>query len=293
MILVFFASPAEELWNRYTGHPIYVHRNYYGIMKVTHFEDIRLLFSGTTVHGGQSVLKEKEDELITYFHKDSPVNKLFKSGLFAFDKVGVLGLGIGNMAAFVGEGQRLDYFEIDPDVPKAADFFTYLKKSKARISIAFGDGRVCLENSPVRDYDILIADAFNGDAIPEHLLTIEGIKEYRAHLKDNGMILFHVSNRYVDIVPVLFGNAQELDAFVMLSRNRRSEFPYYASTWVIFTWDPEVKDILTSKLGWKELKYYVGLKAARPWTDDYSNVLSTIKVSSFLNSIKRFQPFSW
>ena len=107
LALLFIAPFVEELWSR-DGYSIYVHRNYYGIVKVVYRAGARLLMSGTTIHGGQFIDKKKENELVTYYHKNTPVNKLFESRLLNLDKIGVAGLGIGNIAAFLGSGQSLE-----------------------------------------------------------------------------------------------------------------------------------------------------------------------------------------
>ena len=142
---------------------------------------------------------------------------------------------------------------------------------------------------------MLILDAFSGDSIPVHLLTVEGIREYKNYVNEKGILLFHVSNRYVDIVPVLFRNAKEVGASALLAWNNFGKFPYFATTWVILTWNPQVKDILISKLGWEGAEFFKNgeIRKVRPWTDKYSNILSAIRLKNLLEPVKDFKLFSW
>lgn len=262
---------------------VLVKRNYYGIYYVSVTPDrSRLFIHGMTVHGIQQLDPGLENETTAYFHTQTPVGKFFTSADFHPERIGVVGLGVGTLAAYGREGQRFDFYELDPDVQKIADSqFTFLRNSKAKISYFYGDARINLAKSDVR-YDVLVVDAFSGDSVPAHLLTTEAIEEYRTHLNNDGILLFHVSNRYFDLVPVLFSNAHSLKAYALVDSNPQSGMWTYASTWVAVTWDKEKKDSLASLLGWKEDGNGVNIKKIRPWTDGYSHLFTVFKRREYL-----------
>jgi spermidine synthase len=206
----------------------------------------------------------------------------------------VIGLGSGSLALYAQEGQSIDYFEIDPDmyfIPR--NFFTYLKHSKGKINFIFGDARIKIKETPAGRYDLLIVDAFSGDAIPVHLLTLEAINEYRRHLAPGGIILFHISNRYLNFIPVLFSNADYLNAYACYQSNRvTADSDAFSSTWFAISWDKGVFGDLINVFKWNQ--YLPGAKRLmRPWTDKYSNVLLILNIKDLLNAFKHFQPFYW
>jgi len=137
----------------------------------------------------------------------------------------------------------------------------------------------------------LIIDAFTGDSVPTHLLTTDAIREYKTHMKDKGLILFHISNRYLDLAPVLFSNAKAVNAFMLHDSNEEEGPALFSSKWMALTWDRQINDTLVSQLQWKENT--PGMKMPRPWTDKYSNIPSVITLNVFMDSIKNFRPFSW
>ncbi len=156
-----------------------------------------------------------------------------------------------------------------------------------------GDARVSLNNIRGKRYDILIIDAFSSDSIPIHLLTTEAIVQYREHISANGIILFHLSNRYLDLVPVLFANAQATNGLAIGRFNVGTpDHDAFASMWVALTWDEGVSNKLVTEFKWKKCDL-VETKHLRPWTDNYSNIVAVIKLKSLLSDIKEFQPFYW
>jgi SAM-dependent methyltransferase len=279
----------------HNGRNIYVHRNYYGIYRLNLVNSMLVLLNGTTVHGQQYIDKNKKNEPLSYFHHDTPVGKLLDSNIFQVKNMGIVGLGGGTLAAYGREGQEIDFFELDRDVFDIAEsFFTYLKDSHAKINCIFGDARISLKKAPENNYDLLIIDAFSSDSVPVHLLTVEAIKEYKKHLKPDGIILFHVSSRYFDLTPVLFNNAKVVNAYAVVDSNGEGNGQaYWPSLWVTLTWDAHSKDSLIQKLHWKEEGDKFKVKKMKPWTDAYSNVLSVLKIENFIIPVKRFMPLSW
>jgi spermidine synthase len=173
------------------------------------------------------------------------------------------------------------------------NIFDYLQNSRVKQNFFFDDARIALRTTPLKHYDILVIDAFSGDSVPVHLLTTDAIREYKAHIKDKGLILFHISNRYLDLAPVLFSNAGAVDAFALYDTNEEQGPALFASKWMALTWDRQINDTLVSQLKWKENASDPEKEMLRPWTDKYSNIPSVVMPNAFIDSIKNFKPFSW
>jgi len=190
--------------------------------------------------------------------------------------------------------QEIDFFELDPDVNFIANrYFTYLTQCRGKLKVIFGDARVSLKNSSDKRYDILIIDAFSGDSIPMHLITTEAIAQYRKRVSSDGIILFHVSNRYLDLVPVLFANAKAANGLSGLRFNEKTpDGDAAASLWFALTWDEGAFNKLVGELKWKKCDV-IPIKHLRPWTDNYSNIVAVLKLKGLLSGIKEFQPFYW
>lgn len=293
VLAVLIISPAiDSVWSH--SNYVYQHRNYYGIYKVYKDNGKYVLMNGTTIHGVQFRNKDKENQPLSYYHKLTPVGELLDSSKISFKKIGIVGLGTGGLAACARDGQVIDYFEIDRDVHFISqNLFTYTKNSKGQINFIFGDARIKIEEVEAKRYDILIIDAFSGDSIPVHLLTTDAINEYRKHLKDSGIILFHISNRYLDFVPVLFSNANYLDAYGCFKDNKADKKEeLFASSWFALSWDIKSFDKLAAEFKWTQYDPGLG-RLGRPWTDKYSHMLSILRLDDLLRSIKNFKPFYW
>ncbi len=282
----------EPLW---TNHRIiFKHRNYYGIYEIYNAGSKRLLSNGTTIHGAQYLIPKRRKEPLTYYHRITPVGEVMSSTLFNFSKIGVIGLGTGALASYINKDQEIDFFELDPDVSLIANrYFTYLKNCSGKLKVIFGDARISLNNSSDKRYDILIVDAFSGDSVPMHLLTTEALAQYRKRISVNGIILFHISNRYLDLVPVLFANAKATNSFASYRFNDKTpDGDAFASFWFALTWDEGAFNKLAGELKWKKCDPAV-IRRLRPWTDDYSNIAAAIKLRNIFSKIKEFQPFYW
>lgn len=292
IFLILLTTPLiYSFWtqNKY----LYQHRNYYGVYKVYKENDKIILANGTTIHGAQFKDKKKENQPLTYYHELTPIGELLGSSIMG-KNIGVIGLGSGALAVYAKDGQRIDYFEIDPDVYYIAqNIFTYLKHARGEINFIFGDARIKIKEAKAVRYDMLVVDAFSGDAIPVHLLTTEAINEYRKHLTKNGVILFHISNRYLDFIPVLFSNANYLNAYACYKDNRAlSKVGLSASSWFALSWDRDVYNKLVTEFKWN--KYVSGKnRLIRPWTDKYSNMLLIMRLNDLLEPVRHFQPFYW
>ncbi len=274
---------------------VYVCRNHYGIYKIKQKQQKRILVNGTIMHGAQYTTEAKKKVPLAYYHENTPVGKVLKTDLFHFKRVAVVGLGAGTLAAYGAEGQMLDFFELDPDVLRISrKYFTYLDDSSAGITHHLGDARWSLLKMPAATYDTIIVDAFSGDSVPLHLLTVEAITEYFRCLSGKGLILFHVSNQYVDLVPPLLANARALTVEACYASNRASKNDdAFASSWVAVTKDPGTFLLLVQQLKWCDMRLDQRIKTVSPWTDDYSNIYTVLNHRAIISQIKEFRPFYW
>jgi SAM-dependent methyltransferase len=251
-------------------------RNYYGIYKIYDHENMRYLQHGTTLHGRQYIAGPRADVPLSYFHPTTPAAGVLISTNFSFRNIGMIGLGTGALAAYAGNGQTFTIFELDPDnIPIAEKYFTYLgtaRRRGARLDFVVGDGRISLRRMPEASLDLLVVDAFNSGSIPVHLLTVEALEEYLRVLGRGGLLLMHVSNRHIDLLPVIRGNALALGAGLCEKTNAGDVDPDADTTqWVALSNDISRIEAL-EEMGW----VHVAVSAAglpRPWTDRYSNVL--------------------
>lgn len=255
---------------------IAVRRSFYGHYRVTRTERpeggaVRDLLSGSTRHGRQ---REGDSTPLSYYHPEGPLG----DALALFDRprrMGVVGLGVGAAAGHLERGEHVRFFEIDPIVHELArEQFTYLAQSRAAVEVVIGDARISLERESLRGeatYDLLFIDAFSGDAVPTHLLTVEALRGYLSRLSEDGVLLFHVSNRYYDLSPVLAANAAELGltgrSIERVDRLALDEDP---SRYVALARRPAQ---LAPLRAWRELGR---TPLVGPWTDDHVNVLEAL-----------------
>jgi spermidine synthase len=190
-------------------------------------------------------------------------------------KVGVIGLGAGTIAAYGSKGDVYRFYDINPEVVTIAKRdFTYLSASDATIELPLGDARLKLEREPPQQFDVLAIDAFSSDAIPVHLITKEAVEIYLKHMKPDGVIAFHVTNRYLDLVPVVEGIAHALDLHAVWISDAGGDPLGNSSSWVLIARDPvrlthprvaEASVAITARRDW------------RVWTDDFNNLLQVLK----------------
>jgi hypothetical protein len=259
-------------------------RGFFGQVTVQHDPDREYvwLVHGTTLHGQQARASQRRGEALTYFHRTGPVGQVFAAfpGRGAPRRVGVTGLGIGTMASYARGGESWTFYEIDPLVVRMAEderHFTYLadcRRRGAELQIVLGDARLQLGDAPAHGYDLLFLDAFSSDSVPVHLLTHEGLRLYLAKLADGGVLVFNISNRYLDLEPVLARLAQEegLTAYCQLDREGLDEHPgKLPSCYVAMARRPEVLAPLLRQGPWRVARQRDGVGL---WTDDFSNLLS-------------------
>ncbi len=262
-------------------------RNFYGSLAVVdRFPNdpelhSRLLRHGSTVHGLQYVAAERHEMPTTYFgpHSGAGLALLNHPGRGAGLRVGVIGLGVGTLAAYGRSGDYIRFYEINPDVLRVAQtYFTYLEDSSARVDVVLGDARLSMEreleqHQPQR-FDVLARDAFNSDSIPVHLLTREAFAIYLQELAPEGILAVHIRNKTLDLKPVVQAAAAHFGLAAAWIDVTESDDPmHYMSSWVLLSRDP---GLLAQPAIASAAKPFPS-KPVRLWTDDYSNVLSVLK----------------
>jgi spermidine synthase len=303
--------------NLFEAGVVYQTRSFFGVLKVSQGFDpedtnwngdyfIRLTH-GTTLHGKQFQDPARKEEPITYYHRTGPVGQFCE----AYNRdpsrpLGVIGLGTGTMACYALPGQRLTFYDIDAavrDISYTTDrYFTFVadaRKRGAEIDLVLGDARVTMERQNLADnekYGLLVVDAFSSDAIPIHLITREALRIYLDKLRPDGIVAFHISNRYLKLEPVLanLAKAEGLTALIQHD-DRRGYLGKTASTWVVIARQPEhLSRLMQRQEQWRDLGQAAqslvlnGLYKEMPvpwkpvevdekvgvWTDDYSNLWS-------------------
>jgi SAM-dependent methyltransferase len=256
-------------------------RNFYGVLKTRDSGEgpfaERILTHGTIVHGRQFLAPERRAWPTSYYGRDSGVGlAIAQQGKRGPVRVGVVGLGAGTLASYGRAGDAYRFYDINPRVVELARTeFSFLGDSKARVDTVLGDARLSLEREPGQNFDVLALDAFSSDSIPVHLLTSEAFAVYLRHLRPDGILAVHVSNRYIDLVPVLEQAARHhsLEARLVESDDDEDAGTYRAD-WVLLS--PSAKAFAEPPLADSahelDPKTEVSL-----WTDDYSNVFRLLK----------------
>jgi len=259
-------------------------RNFYGVLRVQ--DDLaaanqparRDLLNGTIVHGIEILEPGRRAEATTYYGAESgaalALKEAHRRGSIS---AGIIGLGAGTLAAYGKPGDRFTFYEINPFVIQTASSqFDFLRDSRAHIDIVPGDARLSLERQPSQNFDLLLADAFSGDAIPVHLLTLESFQLYFHHLKPDGLLAIHISNKFLDLKPVVEAAAQSFGARTNAITNVADEKnDIYTATWVLL-YRPGMPssgaDDDAALPHWSRSNVVV-----RPWTDDYSSLLKLLR----------------
>ncbi len=275
----------KEGWETYKEPVRFRHRNFYGTYTIwdvaSYPQNVRQLLHGRTVHGAQLLDPEERMTPIMYYFIGGGIADVYETTPRA-RRMAVLGLGAGAAAAYVNPGETMVYYEIDPDNEGIArHWFTFLNECKGDVRVVVGDGRLAMHRIDRQEppYDIIHMDAFTGDGIPTHLLTREAIQIYLERLKDDGVILFHVSNRYYELRPILKAIASDLGlaGAINVPTPKTKLMANQSATWcVVLARDPNRLYGLMQK-GWLPLGPSDGLKDVTPWTDDYINIMLPLR----------------
>lgn len=263
-------------------------RNFYAALRVKQnlrypTTIIRTLMNGIIEHGSQQFgTDELRHTPTTYYTRDSGVGLALRFCCLSADgttprprRIGVIGLGAGTIAAYGRPGDHITFYDINPAVvPIARNVFTYIRDSGAQVDIITGDARNSLAHEPPQHFDVLVVDAFSGDAIPIHLLTREALDLYRRHLAPGGILAFHISNRHVDLEPPIAVLAASAGMEARHVHSQGKETPGgYSATWMLVTDNANffLQPDLVAHAFYPDLK-----PGIRPWTDDYSAILPVL-----------------
>ena len=268
---------------------LYRERNFYGVFQVRqdssgHYHS---LIHGTTMHGIQSFDRARQGEPLSYYSRTGPLGQVFAafSQQDAGWRIAAVGLGTGSIASYGRPGQHLTFYEIDPAVARIARdrrYFTYLQDCRAQVDVVLGDARLSLQKAPDGAYDLMVLDAFSSDAIPIHLVTREALRLYLSKLKNGGILLFHLSNQYLDLRPVLANLARDggLTCLIETDMNLSDEEKRAGKTgsvWAAMVRRPADLGILAKDTRWQP---FPGQAGGVLWTDTFSNIVAVVKWGS-------------
>ena len=268
-----------------TSGSFHVARNFYGELKVRQYNGIydldgyRVLVHGSINHGEQFTHPARRRRATTYYCENTGFGLLMSQRITGSpQKVGVIGLGTGTLASYARPGDAYRFYDINPLVEQIAnEDFWFLKNADTVPTVVLGDARLSLEREPPQEFDVLAVDAFSSDSIPVHLLTREAIALYFRHLRADGVLAVHVSNRYLDLRPVLERAAAALHKQIVSVETLHGADPdthCYPTTWVLLSSSREAFDKEPVKKVAKVLQPAVN---QRLWTDDYSNLFTILK----------------
>jgi hypothetical protein len=279
LALILMAGAWVRIDDRVTLH---IERSFFGIYRVTDAGFTHVLMSGTTNHGAQAVNPDLRCEPLSYYSRGGPVGQVMatlQQRLPAL-RMAVVGLGTASMASYVRPGDTLTFFEINPAVERLArnpEYFTYLRDCAPDARIVLGDARLALEQLPEESFDFVAIDAFSSDAIPVHLMTTEAVALYFRTLTPAGILALHISNRYLDLAPVVAAIVEARGYGAAIQHHRPDPglegWRASASTWVVIARDGADLAPAVASGRWRE-------PVATPgplWTDDYSNVVRIIQ----------------
>jgi hypothetical protein len=264
---------------------VLVSRSFYGVLRVRDYYPgtelaSRSLVHGTISHGYQYLNETLRDVAGAYYARHSGVGRTFSAvesqGPMRF---GVIGLGAGVLSSYARGGDYLRIYEINPDVVTIADQqFSFLSRARQRgadVGVLLGDARLTLERQAPQQFDVLAVDAFSSDAIPTHLLTNEAIELYFRHLRSNGVLAVHISNRYLDLAPVCARAAEHVGRTAVLVRNAPDERSN-ASHWILITSNSAL--LQTAPFAGANLKPATAQPPFKGWTDQFSSVWPLLRL---------------
>jgi SAM-dependent methyltransferase len=257
-------------------------RNFYGGLRVSDEGGAddrnakRKLIHGVINHGMQLLAPDRRREPASYYCTGSGVAVAIVHRLPEVpQRVGVIGLGAGSLAAYGRAKDVIRYYEINPLVVTVArSEFTYLGDTPAKVEIALGDARLSLEREPSQQFDVLAVDAFSSDSIPVHLLTREAFDLYFRHLRADGILAVHISNKHLDLKPVVERVATAVNIPARVVDTDDDEEHCFGSTWVLLTRRAGFFESLGAE---RKLETLTARAGFRPWTDDFSNLYQILK----------------
>ena len=256
-------------------------RNFYGTLRVkdvggdTEQDTVRRLMHGIIMHGEQYLAPERRSEPTTYYGPSAGVGRALKAANSPAIRVGVVGLGTGTLATYGRRGDVYRFYEINPQVVEIArKEFYFLGDSAARIETVLGDARLTMEREPPQNYDLLAIDAFSSDSIPVHLITREAMAVYLKHIKPDGVIAFHVTNRFLRLAPVVKRIADEYKLHAAMITDDAEDSDLAKTDWVLVTRNQALLERPAIAEFVSEIEDIPGM---RGWTDDFNNLFQILK----------------
>ena len=256
-------------------------RNFYGRLLVRDVQvdedlTVRRLLHGAILHGEEYLDGNGQRQPTTYYGTSSGIGRALLATAGSTPRtVGVVGLGTGTLAAYGQPGDRFRFYDIDPAVISIAQQeFGYLRNSRATIETMLGDARLSLEKEAPNGFDVLAIDAFSGDSIPVHLLTREALAIYARHMKKDGVIAFHVSNRFLALAPVVARLAEDQQMHAVLVKDTKPASPLASSDWVLVARNQASMDRPVIAEAAQEPPVIPGLGV---WTDDANDLFRILK----------------
>lgn len=262
-------------------------RDFYGTLRIQRKpagddpDAVRRMLHGVIAHGEQ-YRDERRSLPTTYYGPGSGVAQalmVLREQAGGPQRVGLIGLGVGTLAAYGREGDHYRFYELAPQVLKMAQrHFSYLRDSQAEVQTALGDARLVLEREAPQRFDLLAVDAFSSDSIPAHLLTREAMQVWRRHLREGGVIAVHVSNRYLSLAPVVAAAAAATGLRAWFVEDLPAEDSgLYESDWVLVTANQALLDTLAARGKGTAATAERNGRPVRAWTDDFNNLFEALR----------------
>jgi hypothetical protein len=285
---------ASSLFSGLYGKFLLKERSFFGVLRVSDDPagQLRYFLHGATVHGIQSLDPAKSREPLAYYSRSGPAGSILSAmeAKTLYESAGgerkarwaVVGLGAGAMACYLQPGESLTFYEIDPAVERIASdphYFTFLSQCAPTATMVIGDARLKLREAADSSYDLIVIDAFSGDAIPMHLMTREALALYMRKLAPGGMLAFHISNTYLRLGPTLGALARDAGLLCLFQNDssvskEQTDAGKKPSQWVVLARSRADLGTLADDASWAPIVTPPGTQV---WTDDYSNLLRVIK----------------
>ena len=269
-------------WKMTQHHAQIATRNFYGTLQVTQntnrqssIDDHLELRHGRVVHGTEIISDSPGLQPTTYYGRKSGIGQVFNLLNSKGDlEITAVGLGTGTLSVYARPGDKLRFYEINPEVIELArKYFRYLTECATKVETIAADGRMGIQSQPTQSIDLLILDAFSSDAIPVHLLTLEAFEGYLNRLKADGVICIHISNQHLDLVPILNGIAQNHQLSLRIIDSEETSHTFDAR-WAILSSSQEFITKLDQQTTATKPE---NANKISPWTDHYSNLLQILK----------------
>jgi hypothetical protein len=281
---------ASGLTQGVSGRLLHIERDFFGVVRVTEDTErtVHRLFHGSTLHGQQGLDPKSAREPSTYFTRSGPIGQVFATIGPRLEqpgtRVAIVGLGAGTLAAYGRSAQRWTFYEIDPTIERIARdarYFTYLRDCRAEsVEVVLGDARLRLKAAPDHAYRLIVLDAFSSDSLPVHLVTREAVQLYRSKLAEGGILAFNLSNRYLDLDPLMGRQAGDSglvcrirhDLEIGPEERRAGKQP---SIWAVMAASEGDLGSLAADLRWQVPRTRPD---SRAWTDDYSDLVNYLRL---------------